>query len=106
LAWFRVTILSSQEKRPPAYQPYKGGSEFTGLLYKLALTFQWKCTKLKTKTIALQEGTAVCTKNSFEIVSVGMKALWATQHSTYMSPLPTGLASMRKLTLHFHYEWW
>jgi len=39
------------------------------------LTFQRKCTKLKAKIIALQEGTAVCTRNSLEIVSVGMKAL-------------------------------
>jgi hypothetical protein len=39
------------------------------------VTFQRKCTKLKAKTIGLQEGTAVCTRNSFAIVSVGMKAL-------------------------------
>jgi len=40
------------------------------------LTFQRKCTKLKAKIIALQEGTAVCTRNSFEIVCVGIKAVW------------------------------
>jgi len=52
------------------------------------LTFQRKCIKLKAKIIALQEGTAVCTRNSFEIVSVGMYALW--EYSLYLFIMSDG----------------
>jgi len=42
----------------------------------------------------------ICTRNHI----VGIKALRVTQPSMWSFPLSIGLATMRKLTVHFNYE--